>query len=113
MTRRKGEYSRSRLDREFPYQVILLADRCNGEKGSIMESFLQGSDLGTAYSFAFPSGPMASDLLLRRCGARRSFPGEIRRQDFKSRVPWTRQNLVPIARPQHRPKTLRVRPRRR
>jgi hypothetical protein len=26
-TRRKGEYSKSRLDREFPYQVMLPAER--------------------------------------------------------------------------------------
>jgi hypothetical protein len=30
MTRRKGEYAKARLDREFPYQVILPANRCTG-----------------------------------------------------------------------------------
>ena len=37
MTRRKGEYSKSRLDREFSYQVILPADRCTGVNGAAIE----------------------------------------------------------------------------
>ena len=46
MTSRKGEFSRSRLNREFPHQIILPADRCTGEKGSIMESFCKDLTLG-------------------------------------------------------------------
>lgn len=37
MTRRKGEYDKSRLDCEFPYQVILPADRCTGANGAANE----------------------------------------------------------------------------
>jgi hypothetical protein len=38
MARRKGEYSKSRLDREFPHQVILPADRCAGAAGSVIDN---------------------------------------------------------------------------
>ena len=38
MTRRKGEYSKSRLDREFPHQVIIPADRCTGANGAVIEN---------------------------------------------------------------------------
>jgi hypothetical protein len=39
VTRRKGEYSKSRLDREFPYQVMLPAERCMGVKGVVIQNF--------------------------------------------------------------------------
>jgi hypothetical protein len=39
LTRRKGEYSKSRLDREFPYQVMLPAERCRGVTGVAIQNF--------------------------------------------------------------------------
>jgi hypothetical protein len=39
VTRRKGEYSKSRLDREFPDQVMLPAERCLGVKGVAIQKF--------------------------------------------------------------------------
>jgi hypothetical protein len=38
VTRRKGEYSKSRLDREFSYQVMLPAARCIGVKGLAIQN---------------------------------------------------------------------------
>jgi hypothetical protein len=39
VTKCKGEYSKSRLDREFLYQVMLPAERCMGVKGVAMQNF--------------------------------------------------------------------------
>src|SRR5260370_7302459 len=50
---------------------------------------------------------MGLGLLLRQCGARRPFPGEIRRRNLPSRGARARQELASIARPQLRPKALR------
>jgi hypothetical protein len=72
MPRRKGEYSKSRLDREFPHQVILPADRCTGENGAAMDNFCSNLALGPGRHSLF-----YEDLLwhlLRQCGARRFFP---------------------------------------
>jgi hypothetical protein len=53
MTRRKGEYSKSRLDREFRHQVILPADRCTGENGAAMDNFCSNLALGPGHHSLF------------------------------------------------------------
>lgn len=39
MGRRKGELSKARLDREWPHQVMLPANRCSGEWYPLMHAF--------------------------------------------------------------------------
>jgi hypothetical protein len=39
VTSRKGEYCKSRLDREFPYQVMLPVERYTGIKSVAMQNF--------------------------------------------------------------------------
>jgi len=46
LTRRKGEYSTSRLDREFPYQMMLPAAAMHGRKGRGHSKLLQNLTLG-------------------------------------------------------------------
>ncbi len=53
MTRRKGEYSKSRLNREFPHQVILPADRCTGANGAAMDNFCTNLALGPRHHSLF------------------------------------------------------------
>jgi hypothetical protein len=53
MTRRKGEYSKSRFDREFPYQVFLPADRCTGANGAAMDNFCTNLALGPGHHSLF------------------------------------------------------------
>jgi len=53
VTRRKGEYSNSRLDREFPHQVILPANRCTGENGAAMNNFCANLALGPGHHSLF------------------------------------------------------------
>jgi hypothetical protein len=53
VTRRKGEYSERRLDREFPHQVILPADRCTGANGVAMNTFCKNLALGPGYHSIF------------------------------------------------------------
>lgn len=49
LARRKGEYSKSRLDREFPHQVILPADRCTGANRAPIERFCADLTLGPGH----------------------------------------------------------------
>jgi hypothetical protein len=51
--RRKGKYSKSRLDRDFPNQVILPADRCTGANGAAMDDFCTNPTLGPDYHSMF------------------------------------------------------------
>jgi hypothetical protein len=53
VTRRKGEYSNSRLDREFPHRVILPADRCTGADGTAMDNFCTNLALGPRHHSLF------------------------------------------------------------
>jgi hypothetical protein len=53
VTRRKGEYSKSRLNREFPHQVILPADRCTGANGAAMDNFCTNLALGPRHHSLF------------------------------------------------------------
>jgi hypothetical protein len=53
MTRRKGEYSKSRLDREFPHQVIVSADRCTGANSAVIESLCKTLTLGPRHHSVF------------------------------------------------------------
>ena len=53
MTRRKGEYSKSRLDREFPHQVIVPADRCTGSNSAVIESLCRNLTLGPGHHSLF------------------------------------------------------------
>jgi hypothetical protein len=46
MSRRKGELTKSRMDRDYPHQVALPADQCTGENGRIIEAFC--ADLSVA-----------------------------------------------------------------
>lgn len=39
MTRRKGELTPSRIDREWPYQVALRADQVSGDRYAIVHGF--------------------------------------------------------------------------
>jgi hypothetical protein len=53
MTRRKGEYTKSRLDREFPHQVIVSADRCAGANSATIESLCKTLTLGPRHHSVF------------------------------------------------------------
>jgi hypothetical protein len=53
MTRRKGEYSKSRLDREFPHQVIVPADRCTGANSAVIDSLCRNLTLGPRHHSIF------------------------------------------------------------
>jgi len=53
MTRRKGEYSKSRLDREFPHQVIVPADRCSSANRAVIESLCRNLTLGPRHHSLF------------------------------------------------------------
>jgi hypothetical protein len=53
MTRRKGEYGKSRLDREFPYQVIVPAGRCTDASGAIVESLCGNLAMGPRHHSLF------------------------------------------------------------
>jgi hypothetical protein len=53
VTRRKGEYSKRRLDREFAHQVTLPADRCTGAKGAAMNTFCTNLGLGPGHHSLF------------------------------------------------------------
>jgi hypothetical protein len=45
MTRRKGELTGGRIDREWPYQVALLADQVAGKHYSVTRDFCRGLSL--------------------------------------------------------------------
>jgi hypothetical protein len=42
MTRRKGELSANRIDREWSHQVTVLTDRIMGKKHDIIHEFCRG-----------------------------------------------------------------------
>jgi hypothetical protein len=46
VTRRKGEYTKARLDRESPYQVLLPANRCTGANSAAFAKFCRDLTLG-------------------------------------------------------------------
>ena len=45
MTRRKGELTSNRIDREWPHQVALPADQVRGENYDITYDFCRGLSL--------------------------------------------------------------------
>jgi hypothetical protein len=61
VTRCKGEYSKCRLDREFPYQVMLPAERFRG--------FLQESDARPPVSLGTASPMRRTPIALERSSA--------------------------------------------
>ena len=50
MTARKGELTKAQLDRDFPYQVAVAAERCTGTAdGPLMDIFCSQIDVGPRY----------------------------------------------------------------
>jgi hypothetical protein len=92
--RRKGELSPSRVDREWPHQIVLPADECVGQQDSVIAEFC--ADLSMC-----PRGHSRRLLLRRKCG-RREISGAVRRSVVRSSAtrPW--HQLVEVRAPKQK-----------
>jgi hypothetical protein len=76
MTRRKGELSANRIDREWPYQVAVRADQIMGKNHDIIHEFCRGLSLC----------PCGQGSCLRPCQYSRDQAGHERAHNVNARA---------------------------
>jgi hypothetical protein len=83
MNRRKGELTGARIDREWPYQVALLAEQVAGKNYVVARDFCRDLSLCprghtvSSRTYGSAGGHRVSRFLLRESGPRRSISREV------------------------------------
>jgi hypothetical protein len=78
MNRRKGELAGTRIEREWPYQVALLAEQVAGKKYVVAHDLPRLVALSSG-TYGSAGGHRVSRFLLRESGPRRSISREVHR----------------------------------